>query len=105
MELLVDVARRKEKHGLGQGVIAHVEQRAEDRESGIHAHGRADQADVFQTGVSQHPLEVLLHENERPGQQHREQPETEQQVAAEPGAETRGRENMEPQQGIDGDLE
>jgi hypothetical protein len=104
VKMLVDVARGKEQDGLGQRVAAHVEHRAKDRERRVHAHRRADQADVFQAGVGQHPLEIFLHQNKRPGQEHGEQPEAEQQVATQIGAEAGGGENVKAQQGVEGDF-
>ena len=105
VKMLVNVAGGEEQDGLGQGVVTHVKQRAKDRQGRVHADRRADQADVFQAGIGQHPLEVLLHQDERPGQHHGKQAEAEQQVAAEPGAETGGGENVKTQQRIEGDFE
>ena len=81
---LVDVARREEQHRLGQRMIAHVQQRAENGHRRVQADAGADEADVFEAGIGEHPLEVALHENERRGQEHGEQAEAQQQVRLNP---------------------
>ena len=105
VKMLVNVAGGEEQDGLGQGVETRMKQRAKDGQGRVHADRRADQADVFQAGIGQHPLEIFLHQDKRPGQEHGKQAEAEKQFATQIGAETGGGENVKAQQGVKGDFE
>ena len=102
---LMDVARREEQHRFGQRVIAHVEQRAENGHWRVHGNAGAYKTDVFEARIGQHPFEIPLHQNERRGQKHGEQPKTQKKMAAEPGAEAGRGQNVKSQQGVERDFE
>ena len=89
MKSLMDVSRREKQNRFGQRVITHVQQRAENGDGRVHGDAGADEADVFEARIGEHPLEVALHENERRRQKHGGQAEAEQQMAAEAGTEAR----------------
>ncbi len=45
---LMNVARREEQHRLGQRVVAHVQERAQDGQGRVHGDGDADETDMFE---------------------------------------------------------
>src|SRR6266571_478118 len=61
MAVLVDVSSRKEKHWLGQRMIAHVQQRSKYGDGRVHPDAGTDKANVLQAGVRQEPFQVGLH--------------------------------------------
>src|ERR1035441_1787272 len=101
MKSMTDVSRREKQNRFCQRVITHVQKRAENGDGRVHGDAGADEADVFETRIGEHALEVALNENERRRQKHGGQAEAEQQVAAETGAEARARENVKPQQRVE----
>ena len=98
-------AGRHEQRRLGDGVVEHVERRGEERERTADADGEGHDAHVLDGGVRQEPLEVVLDEHERDGDDDRERAEAEEQIRREVRSERAHREEVEAQHRVESAVE
>ena len=81
LEVLVDVAGAEEQQRLGHRVIRHVQHQRQRAELAADAERGHHDAGVIDGVIGQQAPEVLLHQNERHRDAHRQQSEQKQQAA------------------------